>query len=1027
MSQLKSLNKNLDKLSEKLEDNADSWFNKPRGYLKKPDFKREQQTTEYIVSGRDAGIFSRMLGSSYSNRYFVLSIHERKLRYYESAEMMEEKGSIDLTYVDEVDYSHVRDAGNNSIDLITTEQHYTLQAETSEDMHKWALAIKRCLRKHAIDKHSSAVDAVQSAPSYSRESLVGRPDILTGIEKWHRFDFTYEEAGPMYMNVMGSSNRDAGGVELNSWVIVTEFELTPEGTPGRSEASGLISVKDYVVGVNGADLTTSTFNDAMDAIASATFPKTLHFLRDNEASKEQTRIESWATVYYTALNRRRRRYCEIKRNMLNFRKPAPGGSASGERDAFFLVDHISRVSPLIDMNAPEDQRYLLQLHCKDKSTVEHIGANDKSVGGSPVTVLEMCFPTEKNMNRWRSLFCSPTLFNSNEGVPADKLVTLSEGEEAELTSGCGGSTKSGAGAGAGIILQSSDALAIKSTLTNTISSRKFYILSDGHIWWERHAEKGKSGATSLRRSIFVADSQSCDLVKCFAKRTPLGNIGDTTYEYQLGLETKQSSLIICFAEEGDLTVWLCSLRELVAKAPKLTVPDSLAIPEEASEAADEAGGDDGDLEGDVYGSSSHEEGEMDTFQGYLYKRNDLLLPKGFSPQAAFAKVYVVLRANFFFLYHSQIESTSGVPPFATVPMGEMIEVREATDAGMPENAFEIVTMDKVYTFCSTDEDSLTLWMDAISDLLEARETTVHKVGSHVYDGNVGQDEYVKAIKASIFFSGGMTMKSVNLYTGIVSWRDRFVVITQFALSYYSDAKDVYNPETSAINDVSLGNIIDIRTCNHDNEPRCAPLCAFEVTAYVHKGGDEDGSRVFVFESRSAELCKQWMDSLAKATGKFEMETDETRVGFMKAVESRERMQQVATARAGAFAANSAGAGTALSRGNKAPGRGAGRGGVGRGGAGRGTAFSGRGKPKEKEPTEAEVEADIRAKAAASGGIPTAGASRLAPGTGPGSSTASGRIPAGARPPPGRGGGAGRGRGFAAPTRKASIAPKPGAI
>jgi hypothetical protein len=643
--------------------------------------------------------------------------------------------------------------------------------------------------------------------------------------------------------------------------------------------------------------------------------------------------------------------------------------------------------------------------------------------------MEMCFSSEKNMNRWRSLFCSPTLYNGNEGVSADTLVTLNVGEEAEFSSGASNQQHEGR------VLLTSDTLAIKSTLTNALSSRKFRMLSDGHIWWERHVEKGKSGAASLRRSIFVADAHTCDLVKCFAKRAPLGTLGDMSYEYQLGLQTKQSSLIMCFAEETDLNTWLASVRDLVAKAPKLTVADSLVIPEAASDAADEGGDDENEADDQVYGASSHEEGEMDTFQGYLFKRNDLLLPKGFSPQAAFSKVYVVLRGGFFFLYYSQIESTSGVPPFVTVPMGEMIEVREATDAGMPENAFEIVTMEKVYTFCSTDEDSLTLWVEAISDLLEARETAVHKVGSHVASDNVVEkDDYVRAIKASISFSGGITMKSVNLYTGIVSWRDRFMVITPTSISYYSDAKDVYTPETAAINEVSLGNIIDIRTCNHSAEPRCAPLCAFEVTAYVQKGGDEDGSRVFIFESRSAELCVQWMEALAKATGKFEMVKDDTRSGFMKCVESKERMQQVATARAGAFAATSAGAGTALNRGANT-GRGAGRGGVGRGGAGRGAAFSGRGKPKPKEPTDAEVEADIRAKAAASGAIPASGASRLAPGSspspaGPGSASGAGgrgAIPPGARPPPGRGGGAGRGRGFAAPSRKASIAPKPGAI
>ena len=43
-----------------------------------------------------------------------------------------------------------------------------------------------------------------------------------------------------------------------------------------------------------------------------------------------------------------------------------------------------------------------------------------------------------------------------------------------------------------------------------------------------------------------------------------------------------------------------------------------------------------------------------------------------------------------------------------------------------------------------------------------------------------------------------------------------------------------------------------------------------MTAYVTKGGDEDGMRTFVFEARTPQLCKQWMEELCKATGKFDL-------------------------------------------------------------------------------------------------------------------------------------------------------------
>tara|TARA_B110000090_G_scaffold192055_1_gene225149 strand:+ start:516 stop:656 length:141 start_codon:yes stop_codon:yes gene_type:complete len=42
--------------------------------------------------------------------------------------------------------------------------------------------------------------------------------------------------------------------------------------------------------------------------------------------------------------------------------------------------------------------------------------------------------------------------------------------------------------------------------------------------------------------------------------------------------------------------------------------------------------------------------------------------------------------------------SSGVPPYMHIPLGSVYEVREATDAGVPENSFEVVTVEKVRTF-----------------------------------------------------------------------------------------------------------------------------------------------------------------------------------------------------------------------------------------------------------------------------------------------------------------------------------------
>ena len=66
---------------------------------------------------------------------------------------------------------------------------------------------------------------------------------------------------------------------------VDSFETYPGGQPGVSELSGVIALGDYVVGVNGLDLTQlKSFSEAMEAVQKATWPKTLHFMRDKEVS-----------------------------------------------------------------------------------------------------------------------------------------------------------------------------------------------------------------------------------------------------------------------------------------------------------------------------------------------------------------------------------------------------------------------------------------------------------------------------------------------------------------------------------------------------------------------------------------------------------------------------------------------------------------------------------------------------------------------------------------------------------------------
>lgn len=763
---MSSLGALLEKYAEKLEDKPDAFFNRPAGWLRKPDFKRDAQKRSTLASGAGRGLFdSFMPGNTYNRRYFVLDTAKKMLWYYYDERAVDVKGEVDLKEIIAVDISHVHDAPSHSIDLISAQRHYTITADSQEEMLKWAYAITLALGKERLGLGKSKEEKARALATQAPRKLSLKPDAGESTEKWHRYDVVYDEEGPLYLNVMGSANKDHTGKLLNSWIVVASFELTAEGKPGRSELSGLISVKDYIVGVSGLDLTTSTFNEAMAHISAASWPKTLHFLRDNEAAKFASRIESWAIVYYPALNRRRRRYVELRQDLVVFHKPAPGGSASAERDAFFSVASVEAIKPLVDYNVPSDQRYTLRLVCREGSTVEHVGGDDESVGGSPVHVLELCFPKETHMNAWRSMLVSPLSSSSPPSaivVQPVEVVTVNEAPEA-IT----------------------DNLAVRSALTNRYAQREF-TLSDGILRWKRPLVKGSASVTQATRSMFLASSAVCALVAVRALELPQAS--GERYRFQLHLTTTEQSVVMGMLDEPLLLRWLDKVREVVAACSKEALRPGLSVPDAIEQIGTGAldgssgGAEDGEFF-DLIDEHDEEGGHEDILQGYLFKLKEGFLPKGLM-SANYSKRWFVLRDGLLSSYRSHIEVPSGIVPLEVIDLRTVYEVREATDSNAPENSIEIVAHGRSYTLAADDDDTQLLWLDALGDYLEARDISVQKTTSasnaRAGAGSSRSEDRVAAIKNAILFSGGLTMKSVNLITKIVTWRDRYVVITKGA-------------------------------------------------------------------------------------------------------------------------------------------------------------------------------------------------------------------------------------------------------
>ena len=431
------------------------------------------------------------------------------------------------------------DAPAHSLDLVSADKYYTVAAESEALMVMWAYAINSC-RPQIINLNRS-IDKAEGKDATASDIPAG--------EKWTRFDYTYNVEGPLMLNVMGTTNKDRRtGKVINNWIIVTSFESTPDGKPGRSEATGVISVKDYVLAINGIDLLKYTFNESMAIINKAAYPKTVSFLRDNSLDRQTSRAEGWAVVFYPSLNRKRRRYVDIRWDSINFRKPAPGGSANSQRDAFVSLKNIESIKPIVDKSMLSDQQYILRLFFKAGSHIDHVGDDDHSLGTSPLEFLDLCFAKETQMKNWRSVLVSPSIYSSFETTSTIHVQDLEVLEAANHE-----------------LVKGDSNMAIKSELTGFFAPREFHV-TDGMLHWVRVGQKQQTGR--LRRTELCTPT-TCKLQS--VKAIEVHETKEAVYRFQLLLELKAQTPITTITmgmkDEETLVKWLAIFRELVATAP----------------------------------------------------------------------------------------------------------------------------------------------------------------------------------------------------------------------------------------------------------------------------------------------------------------------------------------------------------------------------------------------------------------------------------------------------------------------------
>lgn len=740
-----SLEQNLERLAEELEDRPDPWFKTPKGYLKKPPFGHER-----------SNMLKSMLGSGIKRRWFVLNYSEKLLKYYESDEPKAQlKGTIDLSIVESVQMSEDTSLPEFSLELISQDKtkNYVISAESFPNMVRWAFAINMAISKTYGEAATVEIGIDDLNLKDSALKVVA--------SRWLEYDVQYEGDGSLMMNVAGYVNRDKDGNFLCNLVAVTSFQYHPDGTPGVSELSGAIRIKDYLIKVNDIDLLNISFAEALEVITNTPCPKTLRFCRDNAIAGDALRQDGWAYVFYPALNRRRKRYLELDYDVLNFKKIEPSGSASSRRDAYFNIRQVLSIRPLIDKTVPVDQQFTLILACSPSAVINHVDQDEVSQGGSYVNTLELCFSTLQTMNLWRYALSLPLTLS--DGTEISIAVLPEETVEHVDTNP----------------VQAMNRLAIKDEVTGFFAPRVFSIVK-GSLTWKRLLEGARSSSQSSAlvrtRSLFIANASRCDLTSLRLIKDPKKEVSG--YEYQLVIETIQRSVTMGMNDAKTLSQWAATLSDLALVAPPETrqyfkPPETIEVVHLGNVGALQVLTDD-----DPNASSRSmrlksvttllvQHGGKIHHEGYLYFKHDKSV-FNLSGGDGFRRYWFSLYSTDFVYSKSKADGVK--KPVGSIDLKEVYAVKEPNDESAPENAFELVTANRTFTLVAESEADQISWIDTVGDRLEERKAAAREDAFELAT-HLPRPQKIDAMKRATQFSGILIKKMNN-----GSWKERFFVL-----------------------------------------------------------------------------------------------------------------------------------------------------------------------------------------------------------------------------------------------------------
>ena len=486
-------------------------------------------------------------GCVYQKKYFRISYDKwHLLSFFEDEKNAHlqmnlgkavESGHIDMMRITDVQIS---DSPQFALTLMSAEMNYILVAEDQATMIRWALSI-----------NSLRPEQLSAVPSIAAQMIDDEHKKNENEKTWSQYEYTYQTKGFLGLNLKARAayGQTVKG-ETVSWnvlpnpigVAVGSFYIGDDGNPGCTELLGIIRVDDEIQNVNGIDVTMMNYSDALNVVKNTSFPKTLQFKRDNRGDRDMSRLRGWVMVYHTSLTKYSRRYVDIRWDSIYFRKPLSGALLGAKSYASISMDKIDSIKPIIDKTMPKNRQFIIRLYLISGEIMNFSDHNYDSPTStstsSCVAYIDICFSSLNEMNKWRSTFASPNIYNDRIPMKSREIVQSNKVNLTEYgTINC-----------------------MLCILTNKYVMREFILYAGLLIWY-----KVGSGfpVVNKRRGI---ELYTCDANNIRSVRAVRAGVkGYSKYEYQLELTTSDQFVTIVFDNEVIMLNWLKSIKEHVEK------------------------------------------------------------------------------------------------------------------------------------------------------------------------------------------------------------------------------------------------------------------------------------------------------------------------------------------------------------------------------------------------------------------------------------------------------------------------------